>query len=384
MLKLMGKISVVIVIALLLSVGVDIIYRRIYNYSYHWSKNFLPLPEIAEKYDIVRLGNSHADEGITFEYFKLKPLYLSSVAQSFDYDLAMLKMYGKQIQKGAIIIINISPVSFSQKKPGKEDYVNTNYYDGRLSPFLIPQFKLDYYVEFSLVPFIRTGYLWRDAYAKEVKERTTMIYAAAWKKEEKIPQKTPPSTINSTATDTNIINTTSADRDSTNTTKTVPDSINTQKPNVKKTDDLDLSTMPQESQDKLARSVDFLIEKWYRSGDFGIQYSEANSIDLAKLIDYCVKMKWRPILITIPISQISLDRLEQNYMQIYVYGPLAKTNLYGAPYFDFSTNKQFIRNGAFFNDADHLNKNGAKILSHMLIKRLIARGYVTEEVDGYK
>lgn len=355
MLKLLTKIGIVLIFALMLSFGVDVLYRRSYHLPYELPKNILPYPEIADKYTLVKLGNSHADDGITFEYYNSKALSLSSVAQSFEFDLAQLKMYERQIETNAVILINISPISFIQKKPDARDAFQYNYYDGRLSPLFIPRLILGDYLQSQIVPFVRTGYLWRDKYNKQV-EQTIQNNISTPAKE------TPPPEI-------------------------LPFPVPTTDPRKELIRELNLNIeLPFESEDKLIQSVDFMSHKWYDSGDFSGEYLTTNSHDLERLIAYCLQNNWRPVLISVPISQALLDGLHgrDDFKRKYVYEPLAQTNTQGAPYFDFSQNEQFIQNGYFFGNSDHLSGDGSIVFSYMLLHALIENGYLPPEADGYK
>ena len=102
MFLLLKKTVIVITIALILSIGIDILYRQTYHKKYQWPKNIWIMPDIPHKYQIVKLGNSHADDGLTFANYNLRSIALSSAAQSFEYDLAMLKMYQNQIYQSTV------------------------------------------------------------------------------------------------------------------------------------------------------------------------------------------------------------------------------------------------------------------------------------------
>ncbi|OGG00628.1 hypothetical protein A2Y99_05255 [Candidatus Gottesmanbacteria bacterium RBG_13_37_7] len=363
MLKICTKISFVFLICLILSLGVDYLYRCTYQENYQLPKNILLHPEIDDKYEIVKVGNSHAEDGLTFERYKLKSLSLASVAQSFEYDLAMLKMYTRQIKKGGIIIINISPLSFSQKKPRKEDNVNMNFYDGRLSPFLIPHLKAAEYLQIQIVPFVRTGFLWREKYAKEVAEKAMNTYAAEWDRKKKVVELVP---------ETNI------------TDKVPIAGVHTFIPTFKVQEiQAELDAPPDLTEKRFLESTRLMVDKWYKSGDFGIEYFEDNTKDLKNLISYCLKNKWQPVLITLPISQVLLDGLGPKYLQNYIYDNVANLDLHNVKYFDFASDTRLTKNGYLFENSDHLNRKGAIIVSYLLLKNLDDANYVSKETDRY-
>lgn len=358
MVKIISKITAIILIALVLSVGLDFLYRQAYKIDYEWPENILISPEIAEKYDLVALGNSHSQSGLVFDGYTTKSLHLASVAQSFEYDLAMLKMHSKQIKKNAVIIINVSPLSFSQNKPKKDDDANMNYYDGRLSPFLIPHLKISEYLQIQIMPFVRSGYLWREKHAKSVGDIAMETFIKQWEK----PKPTPVPVL-----------------------KTTPIQP-TPSPKAGMTIDeikAELKDSPTPPDKNFTDSAHFVINKWFNSGGFSAESFDENKKDLKKIINYCLKNNWRPILITLPISQVLLDNLDLGYMKEYVYDNIKEINVKNIDYFDFTVNQQLTKNTDLFSNSDHLNTRGAAVTSYLLLRELIKAGYLPRDADGY-
>lgn len=364
--RLLGKISVILGLVILLSLGIDWAYRHAYGLSFQIPHNLWILPEIENKYTLVKLGNSHATEGITLERYKLKSLSLTNAAQSFEYDLANLKMYSRQIKEGAIILINISPISFSQIKPGRENSLQTQYYDGRLSPFLIPHLKVEDYLQSQVFPFLRAGYLWRQHYDDPIREKVTALARAQWP----TPTPTPPIVPVAPKLVT---------QSQTGEAKAVEE-VGYFNVNVIESE---LASPSVSIANKLGDSMTFIYNKWYHTDGFGKEYFEANRMDLERLIAYTLKKKWRPVLVSIPISQVLEDGLLPDYMQTYVYDNISKTNLQGVDYFDFSKYDPIKRDSFLYRDSDHLNGNGAAVFSYLLLQRLIQKGYLSPSADGY-
>lgn len=361
MIKLLIKISLIITFALLLSVEVDYLHRQETQQEYHWPKNVLPFPEIEEKYELVALGNSHAESGLIFSQYNLRTDLLASVSQSFEYDLAMLKMNSRKIDKNAIILITISPISFSQKQPRKEDLVNMNYYDGRLSPFLIPYLKVSEYLQIQVAPFARTGYLWRQEHAKKVADEVAISYALT--RGEKITPTPAP-----------------ALKVSTPPVATAPQETGIGLEEIQK----ELNSPPDPYADWISRSADLTADKWYNSGGFSEDSFAKNRKDLEAIINYSLDHHWRPVLITFPISQVLLETVEKNYLKKYIYDNLNATNLHGAPYINLAEDQRLAKNKYLYDNADHLNKKGAAIASYLILQELIKKNYLPKSADGYK
>jgi hypothetical protein len=363
--KLILKITIIIMLATILSLIVDYFYRHSYRLTYQFPKNILVRSEIIKKYELVKLGNSHSESGLMLDRYKVKSLNLSSVAQTFEYDLALLKMNRNQIKDNAVIIINVSPISFSQKKPDKDANVNMNYYDGRLSPFLIPHLKLSEYFQIQIVPFSRAGYLWRETIAKNINDKTMSTFAANWNKQKKTIK-----------TENNIAPVL--------TTAVIIDSSRSALPtfNVVEIKE-ELKNPPVAPLALHEESMHFILNKWYKSGGFDTASFNTNKDDLIDLINYCLQNKWHPVLVTMPISQILQNNLEPGYFKKYIYDNLNDLSLKGIKYFNFSTNKQLTENKYLFSNSDHLNLRGASITSYLLLQELIKNGYLSKKADGY-
>lgn len=376
--KLVTKLSVIILISFLLSLGIDFAYRHIYHVSYDLPHNIFILPEIKEKYDIVQLGNSHAEDGIVFDRYGVKPLSLASVGQSFDYDLAYLKMHSRQIKKGAVILISASPQSFSQKTAGAGDSLQTNYYDGRISPFLIPNINVGDYLQSRIFPFLRAGYRWRQSITEEIQKRIA--------KEEKWPEPSPTPTKASAqlVKDTQGSNQNGTTVDNQGLRQRLLLNIVPKQYyfNVEAIHE-ELDSPTPVSENRLKDSMALIFHKWYETDAFNPRYFDANRKNLEKIINYSLSRGWRPVIITIPVSQILLTGLMSDYMQVYVYDNIAKTNLRGAEYFNFMTDAQLTRDSALYGNSDHLNDKGAIIFSYILLRRLIDRGLLPETADRY-
>lgn len=366
MIKLFYKTGLIILLALVLSIGLDHFYRQANKLTYPFP-NILPSPEIKDKYKIAKLGNSHSEEGITFEKYNVRSLNLASVAQTYEYDFALLKMHSRQIEKNAVIIINVSPISFSQKKPENEAKVNTQYYDGRLSPFLIPDLDISQYLQMQIVPFVRAGYLWRTTHAKEVKEKAMDTFAEKLKP---TPTKTIPPVGSHSDSPAPVIPT--------------PTPIRSARPTFNINEIQAELHEPASSTARLVESVRFMEDKWKNSGGFDTASFETNREDLQKIIDYSLEHNWRPVLVTLPINQLLLHKLGGvNYLKQNIYDNLAKIDTHGIPYINFATNPELLRNRYLYSNSDHLGKRGAPIVSYLLIQKLIDMGYLPKKADGY-
>lgn len=383
--KLGSKLILILVLVMIFSFGIDMVYRNIYQVQYVLPKNLWIFPEIPVKYELVLVGNSHAEEGITFDRYNIHHLSLASAAQSFEYDIANLTMYSRQIKEGAVIIINVSPVSFPQGKPDRNDALQTQYYDGRLSPFLIPHLKIEDYLQSQIFPFLRAGYSWRSAYNDQIVKRLSV--EQKWKD---APSPTPTPTVTPIPEKTTIV----VKKQSFTTPSPTPTPIivDTYKPITDvnkeyfyqvKAIEYELTNPLPATESMLVDSMNFIFHKWYNSKGLGPEFYDTNRIDLEKLIAYCLRNKWRPVLVTVPISDVLHEGLLDDFLQKNLHENIEKTNLQGSKYFDYSQYKPITENRYLFSDSDHLNKKGAVIFSYILLRRLIEEGLLPPSTDNY-
>lgn len=360
--KLIGKFLFLILLAFSFTLIFDLMYRRFNQLVYPLPEALLPHPTIEEKYQIVKVGNSHAQDGVSFKGYKLKNLDLTRGAQRFKYDLVMLRQYSNQIEEGAIIIIDASQISFSHSDANVVDGVQHTYYKSA-SPLLIPHLKVGDYLQSEIFPFLRSGYLWRQAYAKTVQERIAQEQKAPSVKEEPAP----------------VINLGETQPLSDNELRLTPENKYYNVEIIEKELASPSADIPETYRDNL----NFIFNKWYHTDEFNPRYFETNRRDLEELIAYCLSQKWRPVVITIPIAQVLEEALLDDYLQVYLYDNINKTDLQGAPYLDYTSRRDITANFTLFGNADHLNPKGAAIFSYVLLQDLIDLGYVSPEVDGY-
>lgn len=351
--------------SLLLIVSFDFFYRRSFHRQYQWPEAFLLSPRIAEPYELVKVGNSHPQSGLDFSHYKIKSLDLTGAAQRFSFDLAMLKQHRQQIKPGAIILLAVTPLSFSHRPADQNDGLQGNYYR-QMSPFLIPHIKWSNYFQTQITPFVRSGYLWRQEVKKTVEDRLSLEQRNP--ELDKVVPKASPLMV-PTSENSKVVKILTVDSDN-------------YFYNVEAIKQEIADHTPEDPR-RLQDNMNFVYHKWNETDEFGQQYFAENRHDLEKLILYCQEQGWRPVLLTLPISQILLDGLQDDYMDVYLYQNLAKMDLHAVEYLDYSANTGMSDDILFFENADHLSKNGAKVFSYLLLQDLIQQGYLDASVDNY-
>lgn len=368
---LIFKALVIISVSLVLTLLIELCYLKYSNNTYDTSQNIFPKKTIEQKYEIVALGNSHTENGITFEKYNVKGLNLGSVAQRFNYDLAMLKHHKNEIAPNAIILINASPISFSHSKDFEQKSFQKIYYK-KMSPLFIPNLVVGEYIEAVLVPFTNSGYHWRKWIQDQITEQKSL---EEFNQFQELSKKNEPQEVAEEKPEIPKVTTN-------NHTKEPEIDPETLSPFYIPLIEEKLAS-PSAKPEDLAGSVNFMKNKWLNTKEFSQEYFEENIQDLEKIITYSLKNNWRPIVITIPISEELEKSLTDEYMQTYLYNNIDKTNLQGVEYLDFTQNTALTKRTFWFSNSDHFNREGSAAFSYVLLKTLIEKKYLPENTNNY-
>lgn len=102
-------------------------------------------------------------------------------------------------------------------------------------------------------------------------------------------------------------------------------------------------------------------------------YSKKNAeADLINLVKYIKEKKWKFVLITTPFTYIynnEIDSLDKNAYQERIYENLNEVSekIGEFRYLDYSHDERFSNNLEYFTDSDHLNEEGAKYFTEVLL-----------------
>lgn len=370
--EILIKLVLIFGLAFLLLLVIDRAYRIQYQLSYQFPQNLFANPPIEDKYRLVKVGNSHTQSGITFKKYDIKSLDLSSAAQRFETDLALLKQHQNQIADNAVIIINVSPISFSHTNYNSSKGFQAGYY-GRVSPFYIPHLNWGDYFESEFMPFARSAYFWRQKYATEVRDRLSFQEKIEFEKNKTQPSPSP-TPISASAHSITPSNQQGSEQKLNVEVSELQYNVEYIQQNLLRT---------ATGENKFGENVHFIFNKWYHTDEFSPDFFNINIRDLEKLIAFCKKNNWRPVLITIPITKELEKGLLDDYKQVYLYDNLAKSDLQGTSYIDFSNDEHLSTKNFWFSNADHLNDEGAAAFSYVLLRALIDQDYLPNEIDRY-
>lgn len=135
----------------------------------------------------------------------------------------------------------------------------------------------------------------------------------------------------------------------------------------------------QDIENEIAERIVF---HFLESNSSNVRDIDPNSIsDLERILVYCKSNGFTPIMITIPVTQeyrINIPNESVNNFYGITYNLSEK---YNVTYIDYSTTTKISSNYSLFLDTDHLNLNGRKIFTKILISDLNEMGLLNNSKD---
>lgn len=126
------------------------------------------------------------------------------------------------------------------------------------------------------------------------------------------------------------------------------------------------------SEKAYKRYKTFIADKLDENGDRLYNNEEIEA--LYDMIDLCKEHDLVPILITTPYTSAYNEQVKNNDPAFYddfyeLIGEIVKNT--GVPYYDYSCDERFSTDYSLFSDSDHLNANGARKFTAIVIKEVI-------------
>lgn len=118
-------------------------------------------------------------------------------------------------------------------------------------------------------------------------------------------------------------------------------------------------------------------ESW-RSGFMlvGEKHMSANRQLLIDMVNYCIDQGWKPILVTTPVHcTLNEAFTEEELEQYYFSNVRAVQDATGVPYYDMSHDDVFSHTAEYYENSDHLNKDGADAFTAAYLEYLTEIGY---------
>ncbi|MBF8982500.1 SGNH/GDSL hydrolase family protein [Lutibacter sp. B2] len=298
---------------LFIIIGVMILsyFNNLYiNTNYYKSLDYTErFNHVPNNIEVANVGSSHGMYGFDYTDFDVVGFNFGLYAQGFYYDYRMLKQYSPKIKEGATIIIPISYFSLYQSyEDEKFEEFNKSYYRF-LNPRYIKNIKLKKYVTDSLFPLLSEGGNIKKVF-KDIEHKPKEWEIITWNKfapNEGIREEGHKRSMHHQK---DIIN---------------PGKVN--KPETKR--------------------------------------------ELKNIINYCIENNYKPVLVTLPYLKYYNDFFPDAFYSEF-YGEIEdiRKQYEGLEYMDYSHDKRFTSDIDLFVDSDHMNVNGRKKMTQIILKDL--------------
>lgn len=303
-------------------------------------------------------------------------------SQSFAYDLAILQMYEENLAEGGVMFLPISYFSFNQETVTEED---TQAAKLRYYRILSPKYNPDYDWFTDLIairlPILSAAEDFFQIFEAPVtmpslsQNRENVVY------EIKPPRITLPSLSGNSVSDSrsslsanqvsdSSVSEAAADQIRSSLTPD-PEGLEALRAVLASNAPTDPAPPAEEVYDAetIAAMKDKAYQRYHRHFDNKDEYFEEEKIqDLRELIDFCIRKRITPVLITTPFTRYYNEQVSPEFLQQF-YSVIAEIcQEKNAVYYDYSHDARFTDNLQYFADGDHLNEEGAAYFTQILLQ----------------
>lgn len=311
--KFLFNVAAFFLIICLLTTGINFAYTKLDTSDDDYTRKFSDVPQEIE---ICNLGSSHGLFG--FNYAELEDEYtcfnFALVSQYPSYDLRLLEAYADNLGDGCVVIIQnsyFSLIGIGEEEYGDFESKNKRYYK------ILPD---EYVKEYDR----KTDFL--VSVMPSLNARADLIRAAAGK----------------LRFDNH--------------------------PNMDRTADM----LDIEESAQSAYESHFIINKVDQNGEIIINQSEIDAV--YDIIEMCRDNGWKPVLVTTPCLGEYMDRVYENEPEFMEWYKETMNKIAGdidTAYFDYALDERFSDRYDLFVDADHMNREGAKLFTSILYDEVI-------------
>ena len=312
--KFLTKVLTYMLILLVLTEAVNAAYLKMDRSDDDHTAKFRDIPSSLM---ICNFGSSHGLYGFNYQDITdVKCFNFSLEAQMFSYDERLFQCYEKNISPGAVCLIPVSYFSFfgcDETDTEEFDSKNRRYY--RILPKkLIKNYELKTDIYTNCFPSLLAG-------------GVRLIETLAGRSEN--------------------------------------------------TDEINWSrrTSPEEAKADAAEACrrHLFTDKLDRDGNRIFNQKEADA--LIRLIDMCSEKGFTPILITTPFLREYTDEVMKQdpwFMNTFHEIVMEISEETGAAYYDYALDERFRDHYAWFMNSDHLNKEGARVFTGIVMEEIIS------------
>ncbi len=284
---------------------------------YEWGvEKFNTVPQNIQ---VCNLGSSHGEYGFDYSDLEYTGFNFGLSSQTLSYDYRVLMHYGKQLEKGCVVFIPVSYFSFyGIPETQMENFESKNM---RYYMFLPKELIKEYNTSMMMKSYLKK-------WVPSLTAHTGLIKAVIL-------------AVSSRGVETS--------------------------PDIQVATDIDL-------EKEVFKTVQrHILENRYNSdGNHIIIQEELKAF--YKIVDLCKENGWRPIAITTPflteyvneVERVKPEFLDEFYLLLNDILKDAQVE-----YYDYSRDERFCSNYDLFFDDDHLNENGAKKFTEILINQIL-------------
>lgn len=296
---------------------------------------------------IANMGSSHGEAAFNWDPLihgrNFKCFNFALTSQPYKYDYALLNMHKNDLAEGGIIFIPVSYFSFNTEAITPEDIeaISVRYYR-----ILSPQYNPDYSLYKDLVairfPILSAGDKIFELFKPPItfpslsENRQNIVYAAE--------------------VNTNDI----SDSEMGLPAENIPD---LESPPASPEDIYGVEKIQEFESKGYAR-----YQRHFENKTDYFQYDKKQ--ELIDIIQLCKSKKVTPILITTPFTVYYNQYVSDQFLYDF-YNTINDIAIaQGVSYYDYSHDERFETNLQYFGDADHLNPEGAKYFTNLIMEEI--------------
>ena len=319
--KFIGNILIFLVILSTVTAAVNFIYGKITNVDPSTNK-FSSIPDTIQ---ICNFGTSHGMQGFNYEDFESDydcfNFGLTSQLPSYDYRL--FQYYGDHIVEGTVVFIPVSYISLFGKNEvdSGEFFAKNKRYYSILPASLIKEYDSEIGIFVKFLPALTSS---THDLVLTLLGRSEAAYDKTWRA---------------------------------------------------------VGTAASISRSATGRSIAQAGSKDFYYDEDGNRIENHEEIDaLYALIKGCQEKGAIPILLTTPFTREFTDAVRENAPDFYDHYYLIIDRITrdtGVEYYDYAFDERFVSAYSWFRNADHLNKEGARNFTNILMEEVVyANGYL--------
>ncbi len=316
--------------ALLILFLLNIPYREIDDAKYMDMWNLRMLGNQINEVEIANVGSSHGAydfvyDGLTQDGYSC--FNFGSVSQTYQYDLALLKEYGKHLEEGCVIFIPVSYFSFNNETVNETEAqaLSVKYYHC-LSPKNVPDYDLYTDIVTTRLPILSAG------------EDLLKL----------LPTFSP--SLKVFAAEENLETDTASGMD-----EAAAESQTTHE-------------MDEAAVAEFANRAAMRFDRHFNNKEN--LFLPEREEQLLSLIDYCKKHGFTPVLITTPFSSYYNAPVSEAFFDRFYSTVNRISSDTGVSYYDYSHDARFGENLTYFSDSDHLNAEGAAYFMEIIAEEV--------------